>query len=125
MFFIIAQKINNVFLQMNDVFTFKIGIIGCLFYLIIFIFIKSPLLYNINKNNWLLIGLFFGLLFIDTILICSEYVTKIKILEDEIKLNYNHSKNNYNIDNVDNLKDNNIIDIDNYETTTELMTSEE
>ena len=114
MFFIIAQKINNVFLQMNDVFTLKIGIIGCLFYLIIFIFIKSPLLYNINKNNWLLIGLFFGLLFIDTILICSEYVTKIKILEDETKLNYN----------LDNLKDN-IIDIYNYETTTELMTSEE
>ncbi len=123
MFFIIAQKINNVFLQINDIFTLKIGIIGCLFYLIIFIFIKLPLLYNINKNNWLLIGLFFGLLFIDTILICNEYIIKIKILEHKTKSNYNNLKNKHSI-NTDDLKDN-IIDMDNYETTTELMTSEE
>ena len=117
MFFMIAQKINNVFLQTNDIFTFKIGIIGFIFYLIIFLFIKLPILNKINKNNWLLFGLFMGLSGIDTILICYEYIIKIKILDDLL------IKQNIKLINL--TEPNNQINDDDYETITELATTEE
>ena len=81
MFFIIAQKINNLLLKQNDIFNYKIGTVGALFYLIIFILIKFPILNKINSNNWLLFSIFVGFLLIDAILIGNDYIITIKKLK--------------------------------------------
>ena len=81
MFFITSQKINNLLLKTNDIFNYKIGIIGLLIYLIIFIFIKSPLVNKLNWNNWMLFILFTVFLLIDGLLIGYDYINVIKKLE--------------------------------------------
>ena len=81
MFFITSQKINNLLLKTNDIFNYKIGIIGLLIYLIIFIFIKSPLVNKLNWNNWMLFILFTVFLLIDGLLIGYDYINVIKQLE--------------------------------------------
>ena len=81
MFFITSQKINNLLLKTNDIFNYKIGIIGLLIYLIIFIFIKSPLVHKLNWNNWMLFILFTVFLLIDGLLIGYDYINVIKQLE--------------------------------------------
>ena len=112
MFFIISQKINNLLLKTNDIFNYKIGIIGILFYIIIFIFIKFPLFKQINLNNWMLFFLFIGFLLIDGLLISNDFYSKIKNLEKENEKIYSET-NTYLPNNQD------------YETTTDLDTTQE
>jgi hypothetical protein len=80
MFFIIGQKVINLLLKTNEIFNYKIGIIGFIFYLIIFIFIKSPLLNQINWNNWMLFVIFIVFLLIDGLLLSYDYTNLIKTL---------------------------------------------
>ena len=118
MFFIISQKINNLLLKTNDIFNYKIGIIGLLIYLIIFIFIKSPLVNQINWNNWMLFILFIVFLLIDGLLIGYDYVNVIKQLEKT-----NEQLNKPVVEPVvEPKKLNENID---YETTTDLDTTQE
>lgn len=114
MFFIIGQKINNLLLKTNDIFNYKIGSIGFLFYLIIFLLVKSPIASQINWNNWMLFILFTVFLLIDGLLIGYDYINVIKKLEktnEQIKKSLN-----------ENLIENEHQD---YETTTELETTQE
>ena len=114
MFFIIGQKINNLLLKTNDIFNYKIGIVGFLFYLIIFILIKCPLLIQIDLNNWMLFIFFIIFLLIDGLLIGYDYINVIKKLEktnEEILKPLAESQNA-------------IVNPD-YETTTELDTTQD
>jgi len=118
MFFITSQKINNLLLKTNDIFNYKIGIIGLLIYLIIFIFIKSPLVNKLNWNNWMLFILFTVFLFIDGLLIGYDYINVIKKLEKT-----NEQLNKPIVEPiVEPKKLNENID---YETTTDLETTQE
>ncbi len=81
MFFIIGQKINNLLLKTNEIFNYKIGIIGFLFYLIIFLLIKSPIASQINWNNWIGFILLIVFLLIDGLFIGYDYINVIKKLE--------------------------------------------
>lgn len=117
MFFTIGQKILNLMLKTNWIFNYKIGIVGFFFYLIVFIFIKSPLLIQINWNNWMLFIMFVIFLLIDGLLLGYEYSNTIKKLEKQ-------SKPVVLAEPVTNreIKSNNS---DDYETTTELITTEQ
>jgi hypothetical protein len=122
MFFIIGQKIINLLLKTNVIFNYKIGIIGFLFYFIIFIFIKSPVLKQINWNNWMLFIFFIIFLLIDGLMFGYEYINKIKQLE---KTNEQlHKPLDEKVDKQldDFLKENLISE---YETTTDLETTQE
>ena len=81
MFLTIGQKIINLMLTSNEIFNYKIGVIGFILYVIFFIFIKSPLLTNANWNNWMLFILFTVFLIIDGIFIGLDYSNQIKKLE--------------------------------------------
>ncbi len=126
MFFTIGQKIINLMLKTNWIFNYKIGIVGFFFYLIVFIFIKSPLLVQINWNNWMLFVMFVIFLLIDGWLLGYEYSNKIKKLENQSKpvvlaepigpVSPINTVTNQEI------KPNNS---DDYETTTELITTEQ
>lgn len=116
MFFIIGQKINNLLLKTNDIFNYKIGTIGFLFYLIIFIFIKFPFLKQINWNNWMLFILFIIFLLIDGLLIGYDYINIIKKLE----------KTNEQLNKPLDIIETKRLDINkDYETTTEIDTTQE
>jgi hypothetical protein len=118
MFFITSQKINNLLLKTNDIFNYKICIIGLLIYLIIFIFIKSPLVNKLNWNNWMLFILFTVFLLIDGLLIGYDYINVIKKLEKT-----NEQLNKPVVESLDEPKKlNENID---YETTTDLETTQE
>ena len=124
MFFIIGQKINNLLLKTNIIFNYKIGIIGFLFYLIIFLLIKSPIASQINWNNWMLFILFTGFLLIDGTLFAYDYVNKIKSLE---KSNEQIKKSLEKVSKINETETNRMITnlpID-YETTTELETTQQ
>lgn len=123
MFFIIGQKINNLLLKTNIIFNYKIGIVGFLFYLIIFLLVKSPIANQINSNNWMLFILFTGFLLIDGTLFAYDYVNTIKSLE---KSNEQIKKS---LDKVN--EPNKLIQVPipnlpiDYETTTELETTQQ
>ncbi len=115
MFFIIAQKINNLLLKTNEIFNYKIGIVGFLFYLIIFIFIKLPILKQLNWNNWMLFILFVVFLLLDGLLLGYDYINTIKKLEKEKeKIQENFKQPNETVNTINN---------NDYETTTELETT--
>ncbi len=114
MFFIIGQKIINLLLKTTDIFNYKIGIVGLLFYLIIFIFIKSPLINQINWNNWMLFILFTIFLLIDGLLISYDYINFINILEKK------NEKLNIPLEETMKLNIN-----QDYETTTDIDTTQE
>lgn len=133
MFFIIGQKINNLLLKTNDIFNYKIGIIGFLFYLIIFIFIKSPIASEINWNNWIGFILLIVFLLIDGLFIGYDYINVIKKLEktnQEIKKTIGESNGNTSITTTNEEVTNQSklyqekTQTD-YETTTELETTQE
>lgn len=123
MFFIIGQKINNLLLKTNIIFNYKICIVGFLFYLIIFLLVKSPIANQINSNNWMLFILFTGFLLIDGTLFAYDYVNTIKSLE---KSNEQIKKS---LDKVN--EPNKLIQVPipnlpiDYETTTELETTQQ
>ncbi len=132
MFFIIGQKINNLLLKTNEIFNYKIGIIGFLFYIIIFILIKSPIAIQINWNNWMLFILFTVFLLIDGLFIGYDYINLIKRLEktnQEIKksLDDANASENTNTDNREVTNKNKLSQkiLSEYETTTELETTQE
>ncbi len=131
MFFIIGQKINNLLLKTNEIFNYKIGIIGFLFYLIIFILIKSPIAIQINWNNWMLFILFTIFLLIDGLLIGYDYINVIKKLEktnQKIKKSLDDANENTNTS-IGEVTDTNKLTqekiLTEYETTTELETTQE
>ena len=119
MFFIIGQKINNLLLKTNDIFNYKIGVIGFLFYFIIFLLIKSPIASLINWNNWMLFILFTVFLLIDGLLISYDYINLIKKLE---KTNEQIKKSLKEANEIDENLNNQFID---YETTTEIETTQQ
>ena len=124
MFFIIGQKINNLLLKTNDIFNYKICTIGFLFYLIIFLLIKSPIASQINWNNWMLFILFTVFLLLDGVFIGYDYINVIKKLEksnEQIKQTISNNENK-EANNKPNKSTNEQID---YETTTELETTQE
>lgn len=135
MFFIIGQKINNLLLKTNEIFNYKIGIIGFLFYLIIFILIKSPIASQINWNNWFVFILFIVFLLIDGLLIGYDYINVIKKLEktnqeikknlDEANANASPKLNTTNDESNDQIKLSQEKNHTEYETTTELETTQE
>ncbi len=133
MFFIIGQKINNLLLKTNEIFNYKIGIIGFLFYLIIFILIKSPIASQINWNNWFVFILFIVFLLIDGLFIGYDYINVIKKLEktnQEIKKTLDEANENTSITttneevNIPSKLSQEKTQTD-YETTTELETTQE
>ncbi len=126
MFFTIGQKIINLMLKTNWIFNYKIGIVGFFFYLIVFIFIKSPLLIQINWNNWMLFIMFVIFLLIDGLLLGYEYSNTIKKLEKQSKL-FGLVELTEPVEPAGPVANQeiNLNNLDDYETTTELITTEQ
>ena len=116
MFFTIAQKINNLAEKSNEILNWKIGIIGFLFYICFWLLLKLPFLKVANINNWLLFVLSTGVFAIDGILIAYDFINKVKQLEkNQLHPDIQAQPNNTNENKV----------INEYETTTELETTQE
>lgn len=113
-------------LKTNWIFNYKIGIVGFFFYLIVFIFIKSPLLIQINWNNWMLFIMFVIFLLIDGLLLGYEYSNTIKKLEKQSKP-FGLVELTEPVEPAGPVANQeiNLNNLDDYETTTELITTEQ